>query len=68
MAWSRTFEKCIFYHFLKTFLLKMDFAKKLNVCKFANFLTDYKSRAYDLSNDVSFVIFGYQTRDFYMKT
>ena len=46
----------------------MDFAKKLKFCKFAISLTDYKSRAYDLSNDVSFVIFGYQTQDFYMRT
>ena len=37
--------------------------KKLNFCKFANFLGDSKSRAQELSNDVSFVIFGHKTRD-----
>ena len=33
--------------------------KKFNFCKFA----DCKSRAQELSNDVSFVIFGHQTWD-----
>ena len=28
-----------------------------------NFFSDYKSRAQELSNDVSFVIFGHQTCD-----
>ena len=37
--------------------------KKFNFCKFANFFTDSKSRAQELSNDVSFVIFGHQTWD-----
>ena len=37
--------------------------KKLNFCKFANFFADSKSRTQELSNDVSFVIFGYQTWD-----
>jgi len=37
--------------------------KKFNFCKFANFFADYKSRAQELSNDVSFVIFGHQTWD-----
>ena len=32
-------------------------------CKFANFFADSKSRAQELSNDVSFVIFGHQTWD-----
>ena len=31
------------------------------MCKFANFFTDSKNRAQELSNDVSFVIFGHQT-------
>ena len=35
--------------------------KKFNFCKFANFFADSKSRAQELSNDVSFVIFGHQT-------
>ena len=37
--------------------------KKFNICKFANFLADSKSRAQELSNDVSFVIFGHKTLD-----
>ena len=37
--------------------------KKINFCKFAIFLADSKSRAQELSNDVSFVIFGNQTWD-----
>ena len=32
-------------------------------CKFANFIADSKSRAQELSNDVSFVIYGHQTWD-----
>ena len=37
--------------------------KKFNFCKFANFFADSKSRAQELSDDVSFVIFGHQTWD-----
>ena len=37
--------------------------KKFNFCKFANFFADSKRRAQELSNDVSFVIFGHQTWD-----
>ena len=37
--------------------------KKFNFCKFASFFADSKSRAQELSNDVSFVIFGHQTRN-----
>ena len=37
--------------------------KKFNFCKFANFFADSKSRAQELSNDVSFVIFWHQTWD-----
>ena len=37
--------------------------KKFNFCKFAIFFADSKSRAHELSNDVSFVIFGHQTWD-----
>ena len=37
--------------------------KKLNFCKFANFFVDSKSKAKELSKDVSFVIFGHQTWD-----
>ena len=35
--------------------------KKFNFCKFANFFVDSKSRSQELSNDVSFVIFGHKT-------
>ena len=42
----------------------MEFAKKkFNFCKLANFFADSKSRVQELSNDVSFVIFGHQTWD-----
>ena len=37
--------------------------KKFNFCKIANFFADSKSRAQELSNDVSFVIFRHQTWD-----
>ena len=37
--------------------------KKFNFCKFANFFADSKSIAQELSNDVSYVIFGHQTWD-----
>ena len=37
--------------------------KKINFCKFANIFADSKSKAQELSNDVSFVIFGHQTWD-----
>ena len=55
-----------FGHILLTniFTIKLDFAiKKINFCKFANLFADSKSRAQELSNDVSFVIFGHQTWD-----
>ena len=41
--------------------------KKFNFYKFANFLADSKGREreQELSNDVSFVIFGHQTWDLY---
>ena len=37
--------------------------KKFNFCKFAFFFADSKSRAHELSNDVSFTIFEHQTWD-----
>ena len=37
--------------------------KKFYFCKFASFFAVSKSRAQELSNDVSFVIFGHQTWD-----
>ena len=69
MAWSRAFQKCIIFHFLDNFFCKHFYYitgfcdKKFNFCKFANFFADSKSRAQELSNDVSFVIFGHQTLD-----
>ena len=67
MAWSRAFQKCILFHFLTNFVCKHLYYitgycdKKFNFSKFANFFADSKSRAQELSNDVSFVIFGHQT-------
>ena len=47
--------------FCKPFYYKTRFCnKKFNFRKFANFFADSKSRAQELSNDVSFVIFGTQ--------
>ena len=40
------------------------FQFQFNFCKFENFFADSKSRAQELSNDVSFVIFGHKTWDF----
>ena len=37
--------------------------KKFNIYNFAIVFVDSKSRAQELSNDVSFVIFGHQTLD-----
>ena len=62
-------KKSIFYLFLDNsfcehFYYITGFChKKFNFCKFANFFADSKSRAQELSNDVSFVIFGHQTWD-----
>ena len=61
MAWSRAFQKCIIFHFLDRFFGKhfyyiTRFCKKKSI--FANlqiFIADSKSRAQELSNDVSFV-------------
>ena len=48
----------------KHFYYKTGFCdKKFNFCKFAKNFADSKSRAQELSNDVSFVIFGYKTWD-----
>jgi len=58
------------FHFLDNFFFKKHFYyitgfcdKKFNLCKFAHFFADSKSRAQELSNDGSFVIFGHQTWD-----
>ena len=70
MAWSRAFQKCIIYHFLDNFFLQTFLLynwilqkKTFNFCKFAKFFADSKSREQELSNDVSFVIFGHHTWD-----
>ena len=69
MAWSRAFQKCIINHFLDNFFCKHFYYltglcnKKLNFCEIANYFADSKSRAQELSNNVSFVIFGHQTWD-----
>ena len=64
MAWSRAFQKCKIYYFLDNFYCKTGFCKnKFNFCKFTNFFADSKSRAQELFNDVSLVIFGHQTWD-----
>jgi len=74
MVWSRAFKKCIIFHFLDKFFCKHFYfltrfcEKKFNFCKFANIFANLqklnsKSRAQELSNDVSFVIFGHQTWD-----
>ena len=39
------------------------FTKMYYFCKFAIFFPDSKSRAQELSNDVSFVTFGHKTWD-----
>ena len=50
--------------FCKHFYYKTGFCnKKFNFRKFVNFFADSKSRAQELSNDVSFVIFGHTTWD-----
>ena len=49
------------HFFLQTFLLNnWILQKKFIFGKFANFVAYSKSRAQELSNDVSFVIFGHQ--------
>ena len=59
MAWSRDFQKCIFYHFLtffQTFLLfNWILLKNFIFSKFA-FFSDSQSRPSELFNDVSFHI------------
>ena len=52
------------FFFCKHFYFITGFCdKKLIFFKFAIFFADSKSRAQELSNDVSFVIFGHQTWD-----
>ena len=49
MAWSKAFQKCIFYYFLDNLFCKLDFAKNFYFCKFANFFADSKSKVQELS-------------------
>ena len=48
--------------FANIFTIQLDFAKKKIFANF-QFFADSKSRAYELSNDVSVVIIGLQTCD-----
>jgi len=63
------FSKMYNFHFFEHFFCKHFYCitgfcdKFFNFCKFAIFFADFKSRAQELSNDVSFVIFGHQTWD-----
>ena len=70
MAWSRAFQKCIIFHFLDKFYFCNHFYyitgvcdKKFNLCEFANFFADSKSRAQELSNDSNILVFKYPSRD-----
>ena len=47
------------FFFANILLYNWILKKKLNFCKFAKFLADSKIRALELSNNVSFVIFGH---------
>ena len=67
---GKGFSKMYNFSFLGPFFFRKHFYyitefcdQKLNFCKLANFFADSKSRAQELSNDVSFVIFGHQTWD-----
>ena len=64
-GFSKMYNLSVFEQFfLQTFLLyNWILQKKISFCKFANFFANSKSRAHELSNDVSFVIFGHQTWD-----
>ena len=50
--------------FCKHFYYITRFAIKNSIFANCNFFADSKSRAQELSNDVSFVIFGHKTWDF----
>jgi len=47
--------------FANIFTIKLDFAVKNSIFANLKFFADSKSRAQELSNDVSFVIFGHKT-------
>ena len=69
MAWSRAFQKCIIFHFWTNFFCKHfcyitgNCDKKFQFLQICKFFADSKSRAQELYNDVSFVIFGHKTWD-----
>ena len=68
MAWSGTFQKNIIYHFSDNFFLQLLLqhnwiSQKNSIFANLQFSADSKSRAQELSNDVSFIIFGHQTWD-----
>ena len=71
MTWSRAFQKCIICHFLDKFFfaniftIKLDFAIKNSIFPNLQFFLQILKvlRAQELSNDVSFVIFGHKTWD-----
>ncbi len=44
-------------------LVSVRYEPAVDFCKPANFFADSKNRAQELSNDVSFVIFGHKTWD-----
>ena len=62
-GFSKIYNLSFFGHlFLLTFVqYNWIFQKNFNFCKIAHFFVDYKIRAQELFNDVSFVIFGHQT-------
>jgi len=67
---ARAFQKYNIFSFfgqifiLQTFiLLTILLYMKNSILQICNFFADSKSRAQELSNDVSFVIFGHQTLD-----
>ena len=65
-GFSKMYILLFFGHllFCKTFLLYNWILKKITIFfKFANSFADSKSTAQELSNDLSFVIFGHQTWD-----
>ena len=65
-GFSKMYILSIFGQFLfcKHFYNKTGFCnKKIQFLQICKFFADSKSRAQELSNDVSFVIFGHQTWD-----
>ena len=67
-GFSKMYNLSLFGHFVfcKHFSYITEFCKKKSIFAnllISNFFADSKSRAFQLSNDVSFVIFGHQTWD-----